>query len=68
MRPLSSNEMLRGWRIIGSQATTLAAKPGGSCIRLTASSGEKPWATTGVVLASAIRKERRMPGPGERAG
>ena len=30
MRPFSSNEMLSGCRIIGSQATSLAEKPSGS--------------------------------------
>src|SRR5262245_15132672 len=56
MRPRLSNEMLTGWRIIGSLATQRAEKPSGSFIRLTASSGVNPWAE--AVAASARRTGR----------
>src|SRR5437762_2943921 len=59
--------MLIGWRIIGSQATTLAVNPGGSVIRFTASSGVNPCPAADppatVAAAHKTNRTERMANP-----
>src|SRR5438132_14431663 len=63
MRPRSSNVMVTGWRIIGSEATRRTSRSSGAFMRRTASSGEKPWAAATVQLrrkTPRLSKDRTM--------